>query len=176
MERSPKPPQIASIVIPADDKKPLHRQRIDAPISHPGGYCELHNESRWFGYALGSIVTRAALYVDEGLYLRPPVNNRATLLLQAHCRPMRDIVKYLSGDVFLTGMSSNRGADIDVPNDLARPLLGKGRPFHLELCSVSDEWQRVEQPFNDWMSAYKYAVDLGRQGADVWDVRLVPKR
>lgn len=177
MERNPRPPQIASIVIPADDNKPLHRQRIDPPGP---SYDENWNvntcgERRLSHFYLPP--TDCLLYIDGRGRPRQPANYRASLLLDVYDSTYGH--RNVGGDAFITGWSDKRRADADVPDNLfVRSLLGRGRPYYLEYQVGLDlhTWHRAESTFHNWVGAHKYVRELRKQGTKAFDIRLVPTK
>ena len=159
---------IRSVVIPADDDRPLRRQQLDAT-----------NLSDYRGLVDGNLEVlsleqpAATMYLNgDGKIRQLPVNVRATMLLWAHVKELR-FQDYIAGDVFLTGPVDHDGWDTSVPDELDKLL--DAQRLRIEIQTYGDpQWYGNDLRFDAWTVAYAYALDLARRWAAVEDIRVLP--
>lgn len=159
---------ISTVVIPADDDRPLRSGQLDATSLE--SYRGLVNGNL---EALSLEQPTASMYLNaDGKIIELPVNVRATMLLWAHIKEMR-FQDYIVGDVFLTGPVDGDGWDTDVPEELAK--LFDARALRIEIQTYGDpQWYSNDLRFDGWTVAYAYALDLARRWTAVEDIRVLP--
>ena len=163
--------RIKSIVIPADDAQPLRQHELavtdlDAYQELVGGNIE----------AIGLDDPAASMYFHgDGKHLDLPVNGRATLLLWAHVSELR-FRDYIVGDAFLTGPLDRDGNDTDVSDEFTK-LFFETSDLRIAVRTYGDsKWYTNDLSFDEWSSAYAYALDLGHRWTQVEDIRVVTEQ
>lgn len=163
---------ISAIVIPADNDKPVKLIELDE-----------HDVSAYRALVGGSleIVTfdlpRTTIYLnEEGKNNQLSTNSRATALLWAHNANFRG-VDPLAGDVFLVGPADGEGDDLPVSDDLVQLLLHTER-YRVQVMRLGfRRWDTLgEEVFDDWFTAYVFAVNNGLKYNDIEEVRVIPAR
>lgn len=165
---------INSIVIPADEDRPLDQHLLKAASLADyqelvGGYIE----------AVDLLRPPARMYVNEEGKLRGmPLNRRATMLLWMHNKSFR-YRDSIAGDAFLVGPISSDSGDTAVPSEYPQTLF-EAQSFHVEAQMKGRpdrEWQMGL--FEDWYEAYGFALAWAmgpdnQQRPDVADIWVVP--
>ncbi|WP_163512135.1 DUF3846 domain-containing protein [Fodinicola acaciae] len=160
---------ITAIYLPADDEQPVRKQQIV-----PGDIAAYRAAVEGDLQLVTLARPGASLYVNEhGKWNHMPLNQRATVLLWVHNSAFRGRDP-ICGDALLVGAPDRHSQDRNVPDDYVR-LFFHGDRFRVEVMVHGDDgWYRNRRTFDDWFSAYVYAVDLGQRWSLVADVRVVP--
>ena len=163
--------RINSIVIPADDERPLRLHEL--AVTDLDAYQELVGGSL---EAIGLDDPAGSMYFHgDGKHLDLPVNGRATLLLWAHVSELR-FRDYIVGDAFLTGPLDRQGNDTDVCDDFTK-LFFETNELRVAVRTYGDpQWYTNDLSFDEWSSAYAYALDLGRRWTQVEDIKVVTEQ
>jgi hypothetical protein len=153
---------LRGIVIPADDKTPLHIEEIEQG-------CQRHYE--WLvGGAIRTVRlfrTGCVLYTNRDSRLHAKsFNERATRIMHFHA-PLLNPEDIVRGDAFVLGNN-----DTDAPEELIQVLV-EASLLRVEAC-FSDVWVRQVTTYGTWQGAYTAAIGI----TEVWegqvDVRVVP--
>jgi hypothetical protein len=159
---------ITAIAIPADIHQPLRRAEITPTDSNAyrslvGGNLEV----------LGLDDPPASLYLnEEGKLDGLPFNHRATSLLWMHNPDFRgkDVIY---GDSFIVGPVDEDGQELSAPEELQTLLLDTPR-YRVEVSMHDEHWYTNQLVWDDWFTAYGYALELAYAWSRVEAVRVRP--
>jgi hypothetical protein len=116
----------------------------------------------------------ATIYVnDAGLIYELPFNVRATFMWWLHV-PAAKNQAILVGDAVIIGFPDADGDTTDIPEDLERVLLHKGK-FRLEVRVVGDDaWYASAATFDSYHETCIYGLLVLERWLTADEVRIVP--